>query len=93
MDHGCFRQYLGFFGRPGPPDCSVWAGLELVWFVVLRFNLIRVHMLTTGSGDMTPDNPAQRMCKYKLSCDAVSSAIAQIVSEIQRRWRVNSRGG
>lgn len=93
--HGCFRQYLHRFGHAGSPECPVCAGLEEtaehVLFVCPRFRTMRDRMFATCGRDTTPDNLVQRMCADEFGWNAVSSAITHIVSELQRRWRVDSR--
>lgn len=95
--HGCFRQYLhrfGHAGSPACPECGVFEEtVEHVLFVCPRFNEVRNHMLATCGVDTTPDNLVQRMCRNAEGWAAVNSAAAQIVLELQRRWRVDSRSG
>lgn len=95
--HGCFRQYLHRFGHSTSPECPACAGLEEtaehVLFVCPRFRTMRDHMLATCGLDTTPDNLVRRMCKDEVGWNAVLSAIVQIVSELHRRWRVDSRDG
>lgn len=93
--HGCFRKYLHRFGHAESPLCPACSECEEtpehVVFDCPRFGAVRSGMLEIVGGDTTPDNVVQRMCGDASMWNAVSVAVTQIASALQRKWRDDQR--
>lgn len=89
--HGCFRKYLHKFGHAESPLCPECGNLEEtpehVVFSCPRFETARNVIITASGEDTTPENIVQRMCNDSNTWDVVSTAISQIMVELQRKWR------
>lgn len=83
--HGCFRQYLHRFGHAATPVCpeceDVEETAEHVVFQCPRFAAMRSEMPV-----LCAENVVEEMCREENTWNAVSRTIAQIMSQLQRKW-------
>lgn len=93
--HGCFRQYLHRFGHTSSascPECSnTKETAEHIFFACPRFGLEREEMKAILGEDVNVDNVIQRMCNDADKWNAVNRIVTQIMSALQRKWRVEQR--
>jgi hypothetical protein len=87
--HGCFRQYLHRFGHATSPMCPECLKIvetpEHVIFECPRFEEVRSVL----SPAITVENVVNEMCKDLEAWSSVSHVIAQIMSQLQRKWRTD----
>ena len=88
--HGCFRQYLHRFGHaatPVCPECGVVEETpEHVIFECPRFAAVRSEM-----PPLSVDNIVAEMCREERTWNVVSSVVADIMQQLQRKWRDDQR--
>lgn len=91
-EHGCFKKFLHRFGFADSAECPECVGevesAEHVMFACPRFEVERNTMLLISGMDTTPDNLVERMCREEAIWNAVNTASQQIMSKLQRWWRL-----
>lgn len=57
-------------------------------FACPRFEVERISMLLVSGMDTTPENLVERMIRDELIWNAVNTASTQVMSKLQRWWRL-----
>ena len=88
--HGCFRKYLHRFGHASSPSCPACENVEETPEHVI-FDCPRFADTRRGMPALRLDNIVVEMCREENTWNAVNRVVTQIMTELQRTWRMDQR--
>ena len=89
--HGCFREYLHKVGHAESPLCptcdQVVETAEHVVFTCPRFQSARREMMACTGANVA--NITQLMCKDERAWAVVDKTVAEIMKQLQAKWKID----